>query len=60
MAASVTSGAKGRYKIVVGTKQELVDYIEANDVNDVNKIKIIQFIVNDAANDIYTLLATFN
>lgn len=57
MAATVTSGAKGRYKIAIGTRQEIVDYLEANDVN---KIKVVQFIVNDAVNDVYTLLATFN
>lgn len=60
MAASVTSGTRGRYKIVIGTKQEIVDYIEANDVNDVNRVRVIQFIVNDSVNDVYTLLVTFN
>lgn len=57
MAAIITTSVGGRYEIVVGTKQEIINHLESNEINN---IKVIQLIETSALNDVYTLFAVLN
>jgi hypothetical protein len=57
MASIITTSVGGRYEIVVGTKQEIINHLESNEINN---IKVIQLIETSALNDVYTLFAVLN